>query len=122
MPILTIKNANIQFVEKKLIWGFYTTAKALSTTKRVELINKKELAKPVFDKNSETFVVYVASLKLAPEIHLDKAAQIVFLLAKKVRILDNYLDFTDVFSEKKVLVLPKCTKLNEHAINLEDDK
>ena len=30
--------------------------------------------------------------------------------------------FANVFSEKKALVLPECTDLNEHAIEVEDDK
>lgn len=33
----------------------------------MELINKKEFAKPMLDENSETFVVHVAALE-APEI------------------------------------------------------
>ena len=44
------------------------------------------------------------------------------MLAEEVRIPDEYSDFADVFSEAKALVLPKRTKLNEHAINLEDGK
>ena len=122
MPYLTFSNANIQFVEKELTWKSYTTAEALSTTKRVELINKKEFAKAALDKKSETLVVYVVSLKLVPGIHLDKVAQVTSLFTKEVKILDQYLDFTNVFSEEKALVLSERTELNEHAINLEDGK
>ena len=68
------------------------------------------------DKKSETCVIYMISFNLIPGIHPDKAAQIAFLLAKEVRILDKYSDFANVFSEKKTLVLPEHTKLNEHAI------
>ena len=74
------------------------------------------------DEKSETFVVYVTSLNLTPGIHQDRAAQIAFLLAKDVRIPDKYSDFADVFSGKKALVVPERTELNEHAINLEDNK
>ena len=122
MLFLTLSNANIRFVEKELIWRFYTTAKALPTTKRVELINKKEFAKVALDRNSETFVIYIVSLNLVPGIHLDREAQIASLLTKEVKISDKYSDFTDVFSEEKTLVLPERTKLNEYAINLEDSK
>ena len=122
MSFLTLSNVNVQFVEKEFTWRSYTTAKVLPTTKRVELINKKKFAKAVLDEKSETFVVYMASLNLAPGIHPDKAAQIAFLLTKEVKILDKYSDFTNVFSEEKALVLPERTELNEHAINLEDDK
>ena len=74
MPFLTFSNADVQFVEKELTWRTYTTAKALPTTKRVELIDKKEFAKAALDENSETFVVHVASLNLTPGIHPDRAA------------------------------------------------
>ena len=55
-------------------------------------------------------------------IHPDRAAQIASLLTKKVTILGEYSDFADVFSEKKAMVLPDRTDLNEHAIELEGDK
>ena len=122
MPFLTLSNADVQFVEKELTWRSYTTAEALPTTKRVELINKKEFAKAALDEKSETFVAHVASLNLAPGIHLDRAAQIAFLLTEEVKIPDEYSDFTDVFLEEKALVLLERTELNEHAINLENGK
>ena len=76
------------------------------------------------DENSETFVVHVASLNLAPApgIHPDRAAQIASLLTEEVKIPDKYSDFTNVFLEEKALVLPERTKLNKHAINLKDGK
>ena len=76
------------------------------------------------DENSETFVVHVTSLNLALalKIYLDRVAQIVFLLIKKVKISDKYTDFVNVFSQKKALVLSNRTKINEHIINLENGK
>ena len=74
------------------------------------------------DKKSKTFVVHMVSLNLASGIHPDRAAQIVSLLTKEVKILDKYSDFTDVFSEKKALVLPVRTELNKYIIDLEDGK
>ena len=74
------------------------------------------------DENSKTFVIYITSLNLVPGIHLDKKAQIASLLTKKSKIPDKYLDFTNVFSEEKALVLPERTELNEHAIDLDDGK
>ena len=44
------------------------------------------------------------------------------MLIEEVKIPDKYSDFTDVFLEEKALVLPKRTKQNEHAIDLEDGK
>ena len=122
MPFLTLSNADVQFVKKELTWRSYTTAKALQTTKRVELINKKEFAKAALDEKSETFVVHVTALNLTPRIHLDRATQIASLLVKEVRIPDKYSDFADVFSEEKALMLPERIELNEHVIDLEDGR
>ena len=63
MLFLTLSNINIQFFEEKLTWKSYTTVKALLITKQVELINKKGFVKMVLDKNSETFLMYVAALE-----------------------------------------------------------
>lgn len=107
---------------KKLTSRSYTAAKALPTTKQIELINKKEFAKAVLDVESKTFIVYVLVLKSLLSrflIYPDRLAQIVFLLTKEVTIPDKYYNFTDVISEKKALVLPERTNLNEHAIELE---
>ena len=77
------------------------------------------------DAESKTFVMYILALEtllLGLLIQPDKKAQIIFLLTKKVIIPDKYSNFANIFSEKKALVLPEQTKLNEHAIKLEGDK
>ena len=122
MPFLTFSKIDVQFVGKGLTWRSYTTAKALSTTKRVKLLNKKEFAKGALDEESKTFVVYVAFLHLTPGIQPDKATQIAFLLTKESRIPDEYLDFANIFFKEKALVLLEHTKLNEHAIDLENSE
>ena len=66
--------------------------------------------------------MHVASLDLTLKIYLDRKAQITFLFTKKIKILDKYSDFTDVFSEEKALILSEYTKLNKDAINLEGGK
>ena len=96
--------------------------KVLPIIKQVEIINKKEFAKVVLDKNSENFIIHVASLNLTSRIYSGKKTQITFLLTKKVKILDEYSDFANIFSKKQVLILPERIKLNKHAINLEDGK
>ena len=120
MPFLTLSNADVQFIENKLSCRSYSTAEALPTSKQVKLIDKKEFAKAALDKNFETFVVHIASLNLVPGIHPDRKAQIASLLNKEVKILEEYLDFANIFLEEKALVLPECIKLNQHAINLEN--
>ena len=124
ISFLTFSNANVQFVEKELTWRSYTTAEALPTLKRVEFINKKEFAKVVLDENSEIFVIYVVFFNLAPapEIHPNRTAQISSLFTKEVKILEEYSDFTDVFSEEKALLLPEWTEFNQYPIELEKSK
>ena len=85
------------------------------------MIDKKEFAKAALDKNIEAFVVYITSLNLSSIlIHPARKAQITLLLAEEVKIPTEYSDFLDIFSEKKALVLPELTKLNQYAIKLQD--
>ena len=55
-------------------------------------------------------------------IHSAKKAQIVLLVAKKVTILTEYLDFLDVFLEDNTLILSKIIELNQHAIKLQEEQ
>ena len=121
---LILSNGNVQFLKKKLIWRSYIITKALPTIKQVEFINKKKFAKVALDENFKTFIIYMASfnLTLASRTHSDKTAWIPSLFTKKVKILEKYLDFANVFLEEKNLVLPKRIKFNEHVIYLEDGK
>ena len=73
----------------------------------------------MLDKHVKTFVVHVTSL-LTMLIHPAREAQIALLVAKKVKILTKYSDFSDVFLEEKALILPKTTKLNQYAIKLQE--
>lgn len=130
---MIFSNADIQFAEKEFIWRSYTIAKALSTTKWIKLINKKEFAKAALDAESKTFVVHVKELEVPKiTIHLSQKSQItgsdlvqVAALKKDkalTKLLVKYSDFADVFSEEEALVLPKCTKFNKYTIELEDSK
>ena len=101
MYFLTLSNADVQFLEKKLIWRSYIIAKALPSTKRVELINKKEFAKVKLDENFKTFVIHVASLNIAPKISQDKVAQIALLLTKKSRLQTNIRILSTCFQKKR---------------------
>lgn len=76
MPFLVYSN---EFTElEKLTWGFYIVAEVLPTTSRIKLINKREFAKVALKINSETFVVYIATLEVLTVIHiyLSKTSQI----------------------------------------------
>ncbi len=79
MPFLSLSNANVEFTELgKLTWRTYTAVEASPTTSWIKLIDKKEFARTVLDKNSETFVVHVSALE-AMTIHPSRAAQITAL-------------------------------------------
>ena len=106
MPFLNLSNANIQFAEKELTCRSYTTKEVLSTTRWVELIDKKKFTKATLDKNVEVFVVHVAFLISKMLIHLAQEAQIALLIAKKITVTAEYTDFADVFLKKLAKVLP----------------
>ena len=122
MSFLILSNANIKFAQKKLTWRFYTTAKALSTIKQVEIIDKKEFTKAALDKNDKAFVMHVTSFNLNSMLRYTiREAQIALLVTKEVKILNTYSDFSDVFLEEKALILSEATKLNQHVIKLQKD-
>ncbi len=65
MPFLSFSNADVGFAKlEKFTWRLYTAREALLITRQVKLINKREFAKARLDKNSETFVMHVAALKV----------------------------------------------------------
>lgn len=64
MPFLTLRNMHIEFAKKKLVLRTYTIAEALATTRRVKLINKKDFAKTIFDKDVGAFLIHVNSLTI----------------------------------------------------------
>ena len=83
MSFLILSNTNIQFDTESFTWRSYSTAKALPTTRRVELIDKRHFAKAALDKNSETFVIHIAALRvlgatetIGMPIHPNRANQV----------------------------------------------
>ena len=125
MPFLTFSNADIQFAEKELTWRTYTTADALPTTQRVELIDKKEFAKTAFDEESKTFVVHVAALEASLAgitIHPSRKAQIAALIQVETptKVSTEYADYADVFSFDLAMELLENTGINKHAIELQN--
>ena len=66
--------------------------------------------------------MYISFLELKITIYLARKAQIALLLAKKVTIYAKYSDSADVFLEELANILPEQTKVNEHAVKLEEGK
>ena len=98
MLFLTFGTANTWFVEWKIVWKTYSTAKALSITQKVEIINKKEFATATLNENNEIFVVHMAALSVVDlNVHPSQHVQIALLEVEEFIIASKYADYTDVF-------------------------
>ncbi len=122
MPFLTMSNADVDFEARNLQWRSYITREVLPTTRRVELIGKKEFAAIALDPEHEAFVVHVAVFgkNLGNEVHLSRRAQIAHLKVDEAatEVPNEYTDLADVFSLKLAAELPEQTGINDHAIKL----
>lgn len=102
MPFLNFSNVNIKFFEKKLLWKSYTIAKTLLITKKLKLINMKKFVKTALNKNSEIFVIYVATLE-APlsriTIYPLQNTQIATLKQDNasIQVIIKYSNFLNIF-------------------------
>ena len=129
IPFLKISNTDIAFGERTLMWKSYITKKALPTTERVQLIDPKEFIIAAFDADSETFVVHVIireqeEMAMDPGKKAQNKAQVGALLFDKVltEVLAEYSDYSNFFSVENAAELPENTRMNEHAIKLEEGK
>ena len=131
MPFLTLSGADVDFSGRELRWRTYTTEEVFPTTKRVELVGKKEFAAAALDSESETFVVHIASLSsdaspssflLKLDVHPSRRSQVSGLIAEETptKVPVEYLDFADVFSLDLASELLEHTRINDHAIKLVD--
>ena len=124
MLFLTLSKADIRCAERKLVWRTYTAAKALLTTRKVEIIDKMEFAAALLNADDETFVVHVAALAEPTTIPIYSScqAQVAILTSEETEIPAKYSDFSDIFFSDSAVELPKHTGINNHPINLLDDK
>ena len=124
MLFLTLSNADIRFVEQELAWRIYTAAQTLPITKRVEIIKKRKFAAAAPNADNKTFVLHVVALAepTTMPIHLSGQAQVAVLTSKETRISIEYSDFCNVFSSYSAAELLEHTGMNNHSINLLDDK
>ena len=99
-------------------------AKALSTTKRVEIIDKKKFVVAALNVDNKAFVIFIAALaeRRTIPIYFSYQAQVAMLTNKEIGILVEYSNFSNVFSSNSAAELPEHTKINNHPINLLDDK
>ncbi len=125
IPFLIMSNIDIDFQAWDLQWKSYTSRNVFPTTRQVELIGKKEFVATALDPEYETFIVHIAALSVdsGGEVHPSKKAQIAHLKADEAptKMFNKYADFTEIFSPKLAVKLPKYTRINDHAIKLVDD-
>ena len=129
MLFFTLSGTNVDFLGWKLRYRTYTIKEAVPTTKRVELVGKKDFATATLDPKSKTFVVHVASLSsnmssnsspLELNVHLFRRPQISGLIAEEAstKIPIKYSDFADVFSPDLASKLSEHIGINNHIIKL----
>ena len=99
-----MSGADVDFLDRELRWRTYTTEEALPTTRRVELVGKKEFAAAALDPEYETYVVHVGSVNsdvspssssLELDVHTSRRPQVFGLIAKEAptKVSDEYVDF-----------------------------
>ena len=119
---LTLSGADVNFLGWELRWRTYTTEEVLPTTRRIELVGKKEFAVAALDPEYETYVVHIGSTSsdVSPSFFALDRPQISGLIAKKAptKIPAEYSDFADVFSPDLISKLPKHIGINDHTIEL----
>ena len=127
ISFLTLRGVDIIFFGRELWWKTYTTKKALSTTRRVELVGKKKFAAAALDPEHETYVIHVklvssdALLNSSPlelNIHPSCRPQVSGLILEKtpIKVSAEYLDFAHVFSSDLASELLEHTEINDHVI------
>ena len=124
MLFLTFSKADIRFAEQELVSRMYMATEALPTTRRVEIIDKRELAALALNADDETFVVHIAALAepaIMP-IHPSCQAQVATLTSEETEIPAEYSDFSNFFSSDSTVELLEYTGINNHPINLLNDK
>ena len=117
MPFLTLSGADVDFLGRELRWRNYTIEEAFPTTRRVDLVWKKEFVAAALDLGHKTFLVHITSFNFTP---LDGRPQISGLIVEEAptKIPTKYSNFVDVFFPNLASELPKHTEMNDYAIKL----
>ena len=62
MLFFTLSGKDVDFLGREFRWRTYITKKALPTTRRVELLGKKEFAIAALNPEYETYAVHIGSV------------------------------------------------------------
>ena len=137
MLFLKISNTNVLFSEGIFTWKSYTTNKILPTIQQVQHIHPKEFILAALNADNKTFGVYMTISKpkkmaMEPDKNTQieaqngsqKGAHAGALIFKKAstEILAKYSDYSKVFLVENAAKLSENTKMNEHTIELGQDK
>ena len=131
MLFLKISNTDVAFGKRILTWKSYTTNKALPTTEQVQLVDPKEFVIVAIDADSKTFVLYVVIWEWEEMlVHSEKWAQIQDIAQVKTllfaeiftKVPAEYFNYSNIFLAENTAELLEKTKINEHAIKLEESK
>lgn len=88
----------------------------------MQFIDCKKFATTTLDLGKKAFIMHMPYLKAKISISQAEKGLIAVLLAKKITLLDEYLDFADVFSKKLTTKLPKHFIINKYAFYLKSSK
>ena len=90
----------------------------------MEIIDKREFAAAALNADDKTFVVHVAALvePTTMPIHPSCQAKVAALTSEETRIPAEYSNFSNVFSSDSAAELPEHTGINDHPIDLLDNK
>ena len=100
------------------------TAENLLIIRRVEIIDKREFVVVAPNADSKIFVVHVMALikPTTMPIYSSYQVQVAVLISQETGIPTEYSDFFEVFSSDSMAQLAKYTRINNHSIDLLDDK
>ena len=78
----------------------------------------------VLNGNDKTFMIYVEALaeKITMSIYPSCQAQIAMLTSEENGIPAEYSNFSNIFSSNSAAELPEYTTINDHPIDLLDNK
>ena len=124
MFFLIFSKADVRFAERELVWRTYIAVEALPTTRKVEIIDKREFSVPALNADNKIFVVHVAALAepTTMPIYSSCQAQVATLTSEETGIPVEYSDFSNVFFSDSAAELPEHTRINHYPINLLNDK
>lgn len=122
IPFLPMSNADIDFQAQDIQQRSYIIENMLPTTRKVELIGKKEFAVAILNLDYKRFIIYIPALNINSDtkVHPSKRAQIAHSNVNEAptKVFSKYINFAIVFLLKLIVKLSKYIGINKYAIKL----